>query len=227
MLKTGCSKHFALFISKCNFIVLFKIHPRLLVITYVSLSLHLEKPSKAVSSHLYLFGSQGLMKRNTQVATLAILKKVYDIVVEVYPTSFHKGSWTSIFHMTISGNANVYGSRIPGIWFAPLSRSTTRNRILVCNAISGNRNYCRYSAYLPIRRWAKVRVSQQLEGSKYVYRIYINDKQIFSKINTQPREFRNVKVYAGDPWHAAQQGYIRNVQIKGKCIYADGGSNVR
>merc|ERR1719450_223965 len=172
-----------------------------------------QKSSYALSSAVYIFESQTSLTKSIQVSTLHILKKVYDISVEVYPTSFPRGSWTSIFHMTTSGNIDVYGSRIPGIWFYPLSKASTKNRILVCNAIDGNKNYCVGSAYLPLKQWVKVRVTQQLEGSKYVYRVFINDKQIFTKVNTQPREFRNVNVYAADPWYAAQPGYIRSVDI--------------
>ena len=119
--------------------------------------------------------------------------------------------------MTISGNEAVYGARIPGIWTLP--KSTSTGYLHIAFASSGNRNYYVNTKVLPVNKWVKVRLSQQLEGSQYIYKIFINDKQVLRRVNTQPRDFRNVKVYAGDPWYQAAEGYIRNLDIYSKCIY--------
>ena len=87
---------------------------------------------------------------------------------------------------------------------------------MICNAIDGNANGCYYSKQFPRKQWIKIKINQVHSESKYVYRIYINDEEVFKANNTRPAYFGNLKVYAGDPWYASQAGYIRNLQISGK-----------
>ena len=49
------------------------------------------------------------------VTTIPIptLSKSFEVSLEVFPTSF-VGDWKNIIHMTINGNMEQYGDRIPG-----------------------------------------------------------------------------------------------------------------
>ena len=48
------------------------------------------------------------------------------------------------------------------------------------------------------------------------YRIFIDEKEEFNVVNSRAVGFKNVKVFAADPWYEAQPGSIKNLKINGK-----------
>ena len=46
----------------------------------------------------------------------------------------------------------------------------------------------------------------------YTYQILIDGEVQHEVINTRPRVFRDVNLYASDPWHAAVEGEINNLE---------------
>ena len=44
--------------------------------------------------------------------------------------------------------------------------------------------------------------------------MYLNGKRIYTVINKVARVFKNVKIYAGDPWHNPAKGFITNLKYK-------------
>ena len=44
--------------------------------------------------------------------------------------------------------------------------------------------------------------------------ILVTVVKVWSVVNTQPKEFKYVKVYASDPWYEAQSGSIYDLTIK-------------
>jgi len=165
---------------------------------------------------LNLLQQEKLLTRNTLVATIPKLGMVYEVSFEVKATKF-KAGWTNILHMTVGGQSEVYGSRIPGVFFYPSNAAATSNRVLICNAVNSNRNYCWASKYLLLNRWYKFRINQVRRDDGYHYSIYIDNVHVHTIKNTRAVSFDDVKVYAADPWHAAQDGYIRNLQIAEDC----------
>ena len=147
------------------------------------------------------------------IRTLPTIQKEYAISFKVSPTKFAPG-WHSVIHFTTSGDVDVYGSRIPGIWFQD------NGTLLICSAISGNKDYCFNSAPLPLNKFTEVRISQEMDGDDYFYMIEIGGTEFVRVQNNQPEVFRNVKVYVGDPWSPAQEGALRDLLIKntGKSI---------
>lgn len=59
-------------------------------------------------------------------------------------------------------------------------------------------------------------IFQVKEGNDYIYRVYVNGKEIHKVKNTKPRTFYDLQVFAADPWYAVQEGSIRNIDINGK-----------
>jgi len=165
---------------------------------------------------LNLLPQEKLFVRNTLVATLPKLGMVYEVSFEVKPTKF-KAGWSSILHMTVAGNHEVYGARIPAVFFWPSSASATTNSLHICNAVMANRNHCYNSKALPLNKWIKIRINQVRRDDGYHYSIYIDNVQVYTVKNTRTVTFDDVKVYAADPWYAAQDGYIRNLQIAEDC----------
>lgn len=148
------------------------------------------------------------------MTTISEMGMIYDISFEVFPTQYQSG-WASVLHMTTSSNNNVYGARIPGIWFYPSKPTATKNKLCIASAVIGNKNHYIGTELFPLNEWIKVRISQVRLSDGYQYTIYINDKQIYTIKNTKPAYFSNGKVYAGDPWYNAQPGYIRNLRVAG------------
>nr|XP_047137903.1 uncharacterized protein LOC100212432 [Hydra vulgaris] len=142
------------------------------------------------------------------IATLKIMNKEYSISFEVKPTSFEKG-WKSVIHLTLGNNFVTYGDRNPGIWF----HENGLGGLHICSAVSSYRNLCKDTNPIQIDKWSTIKVTQQFSEGSYVYSIYINGENIFSTINTDPRNFENVKVFMADPWHNAQNGFVRNLRI--------------
>ena len=96
----------------------------------------------------------------------------------------------------IGGGCCGYGDRIPAVWFWASDSRATKNRLHVCSAVNGKGNYCFNSGVVvPKGQWTTVEITQKLEGSHYRYTVKIGNNQIGSVINTQPREFTNVRVY--------------------------------
>ena len=149
------------------------------------------------------------------IRTLPTIQKEYAISFKVNPTKFAPG-WHSVIHFTTGGDLDVYGSRIPGIWF----HRNGDGRLYICSAISGNKDYCFNSAPLPLNKFTEVRISQEMEGDDYFYMIKIGGAEFLRVQNNQPEVFSNVSVYVGDPWHSPQEGHIQDLVIEntGKSI---------
>ena len=85
-------------------------------------------------------------------------------------------------------------------------------------AISGNKNFVTNTMTdRPlVGEWTSLEISQEQAGGKFVYKIVIGGKMIFSVENKKPEEMNKVKVYASDPWYPAQHGSIKALLIQTK-----------
>ena len=105
----------------------------------------------------------------------------------------------------------TYGKRTPAIWFHP-----SLGMHLV-NAMNGNTNYHKnMKLKIPVSQWSTIVLSQEKSNGVVTFRIVVNGAEAWSVVNTQPKEFKYVKVYASDPWYEAQPGYIRALTIQTK-----------
>ena len=163
------------------------------------------------------FPSETKLVKNTLLGTISKFCKEYSVSLDVKPTVFGT-AWRSILHLTIGGNCRAYGDRSPGIWFYPSNPSAKENLIYICSPISRQRNHCCRTKPFPRNKWINLKINQQKVGSDYIYSVYANRKQVCSIKNTFAQDFYDLKVYAADPWHAAQDGWIRNININGKYI---------
>lgn len=135
------------------------------------------------------------------------LPRGWRVSFEITPFGTVDG-WSNIMHATIGGNNEKYGDRIPAIWFHHKS-----TRLRICSAVNGNKNYCFSSDPLRMKRASTV-IVQQIQYSKdYRYQIIVNGKEE-SVVNTQTKEFYNVKYYASDPWYIPAKAFVRHFQIK-------------
>jgi len=68
----------------------------------------------------------------------------------------------------------------------------------------------------PIGKWTRITLSQENFSGEARYRVLIDGVEKYSVRNAQDGEFRNVRVYASNPWHEALPGYIKNLSVKSK-----------
>ncbi|XP_065662129.1 uncharacterized protein LOC136084866 isoform X2 [Hydra vulgaris] len=148
-----------------------------------------------------------LVKGNI-IAEIPILDKEYLISFDVYPNKFVP-YYHSVIHFTIGSDNSNYGDRTPGIWFHENGNGTLH----VAAPINGYQNYYFNTDPLKLNMWTNIEVSQFLKSTYYLYTIRINGDVVFSIINSQAQTFRNVKVYASNPWNEAQDGFIKNFFI--------------
>ena len=165
---------------------------------------------------LALNSQQTPIMKNRLLTTIRKLKKQYYLHVEFKITEpFPTKGYYSIYHATISGDADVYGSRTPGIW---IRHDNGNMYIHTSSTVNGNRmyEYNTPTTTVQLNKWITINISQTKVGDDYEYKVEIDGEVRHVVKNTQPQEFLNVKIYISDPWVQAVPGYVRNVYIKGK-----------
>jgi len=130
------------------------------------------------------------------------------------PTSSTAGS---IIHFTIGGNCcGVPGDRTPALWVY------NGTEIVLRSTIDGQANYGILPGQFPdlpaisLNTWHTVEISQLSNGSEIVFYMKLDGSTIATKINNQPRSFKNVKIFAGDDWFPAAFGKMKNLIVKTK-----------
>lgn len=143
--------------------------------------------------------------RNKLIDTIPSISKEYKISFEIQPKG-KIGGWSNVLHFTTDHNCCHPGSRIPGIWFYSNSY-----RLLISSAIDNNGNYY-YSKDIPTGKFTKVVIQQKKVGNDYQYSVTFDGVDIGQKkINTIPREYYVVKVYASDNWYSAANAEVKNL----------------
>ena len=90
-----------------------------------------------------------VISRNNLYEVIPVLYKQWSLSVEISPFGTVTG-WSNILHVGIGGNFEVYGDRIPGIWF--ISGTT---RLHISSAINGNSNFQIDTDSIPMNKWTK------------------------------------------------------------------------
>ncbi|XP_065677641.1 uncharacterized protein LOC105843460 isoform X2 [Hydra vulgaris] len=150
--------------------------------------------------------NEQVIQKSNLITTLSYLDKTFSISFMLKPMS-NRGLMCNIIHLTINSNGNYYGDRIPGVWFDPNSR------LYISFAVNGDIDYAFITQPLSLNAWSSLLISQTELDGIYTYTVYLNDQIIRNDINYQPRIFKDVKVYASDPWSDVFDGYIKNLKI--------------
>lgn len=162
------------------------------------------------------FPKQTRLQKNTKLGTLASLGKTYQVSFEMFPISIQKG-WTNIIHLTLGENVRRYGDRIPAVFFWQTGNANTPADLFIAAAVNNNKNHFKKaSSRAPLKKWYSVKIQQQEQGGKYVYSLFINGKQIHSVVNNRPTVFKNIQVFASDPWMRATEIWIRNLCLSNR-----------
>ena len=122
-------------------------------------------------------------------------------------------SWVSVFQNTIGGDYKSYGDRLPAVFFLP-----SANKMKVAVSINGKSNHQKEFAFTGSpNSWTKINISQRFIGGRFLFRVFVGGKKVEEVENRQPKEFEDVKVYAGNPWFEAAPGLIRNITVRASC----------
>lgn len=161
------------------------------------------------------------LKKGKLLTIIRELDSEYELSFEIFPLTFVNKP-ASVLSLSPASSMDNSNYKIPGILFKLSSSTPYRHSLEICNAIQGQFEYCVDSAVFPLKKWIKVKIKQEWALS-YIYSIYINNKLVHNVTNSQPYSFSNVEVYAGDPNLNVQDGYIRKLLIRSKCIFLCGG----
>ena len=126
------------------------------------------------------------------------------------PTTYSGISYQSILHLTNqSTNTAKYGGRVPALW-----SYKGKLRIEYAKDNKGTRSHNLPGP--PAGKWTQITLSQEDLSGKFRFRVLINGVEKYNVENAQDGQFRDVRVYASDPWFTAQSGYIKDLSVKGK-----------
>ena len=142
------------------------------------------------------------LKKSNLVAVLPKLGKQFYIFFQIKLNSFSHG-YRSVIHLTLGEDNVKYGDRIPGVWIY-------EQKLYVAFAINGNKNEYFYSKPLSLNQWISVQISQNNPRMVRVFEVYINEEKVYAKQNFKSYNFKNINVYAGDPWYEVQDGSIKD-----------------
>merc|ERR1719317_929594 len=162
-----------------------------------------------------------ILTRNNKLGEVDFLGEEYTITFQLLltagtpaPTSSTAGS---IIHFTIGGDCcGVPGDRTPGLWVY------NGTEIVLRSTIDGQANYGILPGQFPdlpaisLTTWHTVEISQLSNGSEIVFYMKLDGSTIATKINNQPRSFKNVKIFAGDDWYDAAFGKMKHLIVKTK-----------
>ena len=141
------------------------------------------------------------------------MRKEYSVRFDVMANTFQTyNEYYNIIHFTTKVlNDFSPGGRIPAVWF--YCEGADRAKIAVYATVNKTNSGYITSYTHRTGEWISIEIGQTKHLSEYRYNIKINGNLLRSIVNSSPRDFPNVKVYASDDWYKPSPGYIRNLSV--------------
>ncbi|XP_065653677.1 uncharacterized protein LOC136080664 isoform X2 [Hydra vulgaris] len=143
------------------------------------------------------------LKKAKNITKMQILDTEFIISFDFIPYSF-SNNLSSIIHFI--DDSNIIRNGYPGVWL-------DNTGVLQVSALINGTGFIFRNYALPLNQWSKIKISQIFSNGNYLYRIQVNNVYIISLINTQVQSFKNVIVYASNPWDVSQNGSIKNLFV--------------
>ena len=143
------------------------------------------------------------------MTTLPVLPREWMVDFMFKPTNVTTKAFVSILHLTDKDrNTGSYGGRIPAVWL-----NTNGAFYIECSKNNaGNRGF---SLPAPqVGKWTQITFIQENLSGKLRYRLLMDGVEKYNIENPQDKPFKNVRVYATDPWYDGQPGHIKNLSVK-------------
>ena len=106
----------------------------------------------------------------------------------------------------MDGNSGL-GQRIPGLF--PIG-----GKVSIYYSIDGTQRSFPGPA-IPINEWVRFKFTQHLEGTNYVYRVYMDHRLLKVEVNKKAQDFKSVDIWLSDNWYNSQPGFVKNLYITG------------
>ena len=91
---------------------------------------------------------------------------------EVNPKSYTDDGWASVIHLTIGGNQNKVGDRIPGLWFH------RTEGLYIATSLNEKTEYKIIDGQLPpTEEWTRIEIKQERIGSDFFFSFLIGDQE--------------------------------------------------
>ncbi|XP_065641517.1 uncharacterized protein LOC105843224 [Hydra vulgaris] len=194
--------------SNCNNTYGFRNRIRTCIVLNVMEQCYTSKSKSLEFSEVYLMEDKIELSKGNIVATIKKLKKEFSVFFEIKPTIFSY-DFHNVIHITTGDIQSSYGYRNPAVWFD----NSGTGKLWICYDINGTADHCMITNAVKCKRWSSIKISQSFFQGNYIYSTELNGEIIFTEINSDAREFSNVKVYISNSWNDVQQGFIRNLKI--------------
>ena len=157
----------------------------------------------------------------TLLTSFDILPNEWKVIFELKPTNLTLNpwdDWLNIFHMTNWAGRDVFGDKNPKITFS------SSQGLFICSAVEDDPRYCIIGLedMLAVGKWTRFEVSQELEGTKLMFKVVINRARVAYMENKLTGSVKDVKVYASTGGgQGALPGYIKDLSIlvkSGQCV---------
>ena len=149
-----------------------------------------------------------VLHTNNPIAVFRILRKEHQIMFQVKPLQFINGN-IGVLHL-FQADQYGYGTRLFDIW-------AVNGVFIICFELVPVTNNCiAVGDNVILGSWLTIKVFQKcMENGTYSYNILASGVNVYTVINTDPRDFSNVTLYATDPLFNPLNGAIRNLCIDG------------
>jgi len=124
-------------------------------------------------------------------------------------TSPDQFGFYNVFHMTIGGNEEQYGDRIPAVWV------NEAKFIHISSGVSNETNFF-YDHNYTLNQWYHIEILQKENSNReIIYSIEIDGLTVIQVFNTRPQRFEKVFLYTSDPFYPsfAPFGKLKNLNI--------------
>ena len=123
------------------------------------------------------------MTESNLLTTLPTLPREWMVEFLFKPTNYDNPDWTSIFHMTIGGNAAKLGDRNPAVMFRP------SYGLMIAYSLNEQKNQEIRLPAPTIDKWTKIQMVQETENRNTKIKIFINDEEMLRAVNYIPTSF--------------------------------------
>jgi len=144
-----------------------------------------------------------MFQSNKTLGTLPKIEEEFYIEMEVIATKRTTNKFAAGVHFTTENKFCCdQGSRIPGVFFTPTG-------LYITQSFHGFQST--FETDLSLNQWTKLEFSQVKLDGDFIYRVSMDGVEVYR--HTPLKDFHNVKVYAGTPWHSVQDGSFRNMKV--------------
>uniref|UniRef100_A0A7M5VAD7 Uncharacterized protein n=1 Tax=Clytia hemisphaerica TaxID=252671 RepID=A0A7M5VAD7_9CNID len=155
------------------------------------------------------------LQKNHLLATIKTLSPEWSITLNVRLYSaipYGDGiGWCSIILITKGSDNSEYGYRTPLV-----ELKKTEKTLHFASAINGTSSvaYDVVDSPLQINQNYHIQIDQRyVSAGNYQYSVRLDGVVVFETLNTDARQFYDMKVYAGNPWRDACPVMIRNLHL--------------